>query len=147
MKNGLIAIIDNDELDRHIYKKIILLTCPTYQLIEFSNGLEALQYFRRNADVSSKLPDLLLLDLRMPHLSGWQYLEQYGKLKPMLSKSIRHYVCTSSMERSDINFKNENLHGYYVKPISPQNIRKIVEDTEGQLRVDNLGDDITASEE
>ncbi|MBC8054635.1 MAG: response regulator [Sphingobacteriaceae bacterium] len=130
MKHGLIAIIDDDELDRHIYKKIILLTCPSYKIVDFSNGLEALNYMRKHANDPLLLPDLLLLDVRMPYLNGWQYLEQYCKLKPKLSKVTRHYVCSSSIERFDMEFKNCDLHGYYMKPVAPKDIKKIVFDTE-----------------
>lgn len=130
MKNGLIAIIDDDELDRFIYKKIILLTCPSYQIIDFANGVSALEYLNKNSQNASKLPDMLLLDIRMPFLNGWQYLEKYCELKPMLVKHTRHYVCTSSMERFDIDFESSDLHGYYMKPISPKNILKMVSEIE-----------------
>jgi two-component SAPR family response regulator len=130
MKDGLIAVIDNDELDRYIYKKIVLLTCPDYRFIDFANGLDALHYIKANAQNAVNLPDIILLDLRMPFLNGWQYLEQYCELKPHLAKQTRHYVCTSSMERFDIDFRNGNLYGYFMKPISPQNILKMINDTE-----------------
>src|SRR5690349_4127519 len=99
METSLIAIIDDDELDRFIYKKIILLTYPSCRIIDFSNGLEALEYLKRHADNVLKLPDIVLLDLRMPFLNGWQYLEKYSEIKPSLVKHSHHYVCTSSMER------------------------------------------------
>ena len=130
MKHGLIAIIDDDELDRYIFKKIVLLTCPSYQFIDFSNGQEALNYIKKHANNPLALPDILLLDIRMPFLNGWQYLEQYGKLKPGLAKATRHYVCSSSIERFDMEFKNSNLFGYFVKPIAPEDVLKIVNDTE-----------------
>ncbi|MEJ6980331.1 response regulator [Pedobacter sp. P351] len=138
MKNNLIAVIDNDELDRYIYKKIILLTCPNYRFIDFSNGLEALNYFKVNAHNVNNLPDIVLLDVRMPFLNGWQYLEKYCEIKPELAKNTRHYVCSASMERFDLDFRNSNLYGYFMKPISPQDVLKIIEDTGENQAEDDL---------
>ncbi len=140
MKNGLIAVIDNDELDRYIHKKIVLLTCPNYRFIDFANGLDALHYIKVNAEIAGNLPDLMLLDIRMPFLNGWQYLEQYCKLKPSLAKQTRHYVCTSSMERFDMDFRNSSLYGYFMKPISPQNVLKMINDTEKGQDMNTEGD-------
>jgi CheY-like chemotaxis protein len=130
MKQGLIAVIDNDELDRYIYKKIALLTCPSYRFIDFANGRDALNYFRKHADDPVALPDILLFDLRMPFLNGWQYLEKYCELKPDLAKATCHYVCSSSIERFDMDFKNDNLYGYFVKPLAPKDILNIIRESE-----------------
>jgi two-component SAPR family response regulator len=130
MKQGLIAIIDDDELDRHIYKKIVMLTCPSYRFIDFSNGLDALDYMKKNSKNAAALPDLLLLDVRMPFLNGWQYLEKYCELKSDLAKATHHYVCSSSIERFDLDFKNSNLHGYFMKPVSPKDISEIIKKSE-----------------
>lgn len=130
MTHRIIAIVDDDELDRHIYKKMILLNCPSYRVLDFSSGLEALNYMEKHADEPNSLPDILLLDVRMPYLNGWQYLEQYGALKPRLIKPTRHYVCSSSLERFDMEFQNSNLFGYYMKPVSPKDILKMINDAE-----------------
>ncbi|HEX8547023.1 MAG TPA: response regulator [Cytophagaceae bacterium] len=130
MKQGLIAVIDDDELDMHIYKKIVMLTCPSYRFVGFSNGIDALNYLQKNSNNAAALPDLLLLDVRMPFLNGWQYLEKYCDLKPDLAKATCHYVCSASIDPFDLEFKNSNLHGYFMKPVSPKNILEIIKKSE-----------------
>ena len=137
MNKGLIAIIDDDELDRFIYRKIILLTCPSFQIIDFSDGIEALEYLSRHSKNSSKLPDLVLLDLRMPGINGLEYLMKYAEIKPGLTKHSRHFICTSSMERVGATEAVDDLYGYYMKPISPKDIFKMVSDTVGDLESQN----------
>lgn len=126
MKSGIIAVIDDDELDRNICKKIVLLTCPSYRLIDFTNGLDALEYLGRHASDPLSLPDILIFDIRMPFLNGWQYLERYCEIKPNLAKATRHYVCSASIDPFDMEFKNSNLYGYIVKPLGPKEMEKII---------------------
>jgi len=124
---ALIAIIDDDELDHRIYKFSISQSCPQYIPLHFKSGAEALEYFSEHADDSAKLPDIVLLDIRMPGLNGWQYLEEFSALKNSLSKkNIGHYACTCSLNTEDINYQSKDLYGYYIKPILPVDIKEIV---------------------
>jgi CheY-like chemotaxis protein len=130
MTHGLIAIIDEDEMERYIYKKIVLLTCPSYRVIDFTNGLEALSYLRKHAAEASRIPDIILFDVKMPVLNGCQYLDEYSKIKSRMAKQPRHYAYTLSMQKYSRQIKNESLQGFYMKPVSPQNILNIVRESE-----------------
>jgi CheY-like chemotaxis protein len=134
MEKGLIAILDDDDLDRYIYKKIILLTSPGFKVIDFSTGQEALDYLTHNADRKIHLPDIIILDVKMPIVSGWQYLKHYNLLKPILKKHTRHYVCTSSIEQFKDDKKSDDLFGYFRKPLSPEDMRGIIDDTRSGLK-------------
>jgi CheY-like chemotaxis protein len=68
------------------------------------------------------------LDINMPVLDGWQFLEEYKKLKERIKKDITIYIVSSSDNQVDIDkAKNyeEEVTNYYLKPISADDLKTI----------------------
>lgn len=80
-----IMLID-DDADTNYYNEIILNNIGAAEdVIVFQNGNEALEYLKKGNKV-----DLILLDINMPILNGWQFLERYEELeKELFVKIIR----------------------------------------------------------
>jgi len=51
-------------------------TSPTTSIIELKDGQEAIEFINQNKYQLSALPDIILLDINMPRLNGWQFLDQ-----------------------------------------------------------------------
>jgi CheY-like chemotaxis protein len=122
-----IAIIDDDYIDRLISKKLIARISPGIKTIEFESASNALQYLSENADKETELPDVVLLDIRMPRMSGWDYLELYHKIEEYLIKQPKHYIYTSSIDPDDLNPHRDDIHGVYTKPFEDSSLLKIIE--------------------
>ena len=64
---------------------------PTAGIIEFSNGLDALN-FLKSTDEAEDLPELIFLDINMPVMNGWEFMEEFVKIRNTLKKKIDIYI-------------------------------------------------------
>src|SRR6476469_1763395 len=102
MGNLIIAVIDDDPLDRQICATFIKLSSKDVRVIEFSSGQAALRHYYENADLEANLPDIVIVDIKMPLMNGWEYLEAYEIMESRLAKKPVHYICTSSIDPKDL---------------------------------------------
>jgi len=121
-------LIDDDLIYQFTCKKLIQSLELPIELIPFLNGQEALDFLLKNAKVENKLPDFIFLDINMPILNGWQFLEDYVNIKNQLCKPNLLYLVSSSIDFEDVEraAKNNLLTGYINKPISKEKILKAI---------------------
>lgn len=117
-----IMLVDDDEIIVYLTKKIVKDTNKAKLIDVFGNGSDAINYLKENSKSSNLLPDIIFLDLFMPIMNGWQFLEEYKMIKSKMTKSIEIYVISSSISQEDIN-KAKNIYevsDYIIKPITKE---------------------------
>ncbi|MGY5845849.1 response regulator [Salegentibacter sp. HM20] len=128
-KVELACIIDDDKIYVNLVRKIIEIKKLSKNLIIFKNGREALEYFQKNLSSLSEdsLPEIIFLDLNMPVMDGWEFLNEFIKIKNELSKKIQLYVVSSSIDPRDLErAKSFNMvTDYLIKPIELKKFEKI----------------------
>jgi CheY-like chemotaxis protein len=72
-----VMLIDDNEIDLKINSKLISLSNLFQEIIICQSGEEALDYLNRYRDDDDKLPNFILLDIQMPEMDGFEFLEQY----------------------------------------------------------------------
>ncbi|TAH42319.1 MAG: response regulator [Bacteroidetes bacterium] len=120
-------IVDDDELDIRLAKLYIKQTLTNAEVVAFSVPEEALKYFMSSFGDLPALPSILLLDLNMPSISGWEFLEIFEQLDQKVKNHISVYILSSSVDSRDIDkaSNHHNVKGYLQKPITVDSLKKI----------------------
>ena len=137
MRKGLIAcIIDDDTIYQFTMKAILTKMACFKEIYIFNDGEEAIDYLSSHAQEPEKIPDMVLLDIDMPVLDGFQFMEQYEILLPKLKKTATIYMSSSSLDPKDIVKANkiENIKEYLIKPIEESKLAAMVRQLENTVK-------------
>ena len=123
---GIACIIDDDPIQALIIERMLSSYKICEKLLVFKNGLEALQYFQANFTNPDLVPDIILLDINMPVMNGWQFLEEFKDLRPAIDKKIILYMVSSSIWPEEMEKAKQYsvVTDYIVKPITMQELAK-----------------------
>lgn len=126
--NKIIAIIDDDKIYHLLTQRILEKSGVPDKLLQFYDGQEALTFFAQNQNKVQNLPDLIFLDIEMPFIDGWQFLDEYSALT--LSKPITIYIVSSSISSLDQEkfHHYKNIKGFIVKPFSRDKILNTIKE-------------------
>ncbi|WP_445457594.1 response regulator [Flavobacterium sp. HNIBRBA15423] len=124
-----LALVDDDDVFVFLTKKTIEQTKLVDLIKVFGNGLDAINFLKENKNNVDVLPEIILLDLSMPIMNGWQFLEEFTKINPSLGKKITIYICSSSISQDDITrAKSINeVSDYIIKPITKDKLIDLIE--------------------
>ncbi len=123
-----ILVVDDDQTTV-LLTRLFLESMSVTDVHSSSNGQEAIQFIHEHcndAQVENSCPDIVLLDLNMPVMDGFEFLEVYSRAKSLYNKRISIIVLTSSDSKRDrdrIEQSNVNVAGYIVKPLTEEKIK------------------------
>jgi CheY-like chemotaxis protein len=123
---NLACIIDDDKIYVNLIRKVIETRNLSKNLLTFNNGKEALEYFKKafsDSDIE-KIPSIIFLDINMPIMDGWQFLEHFIQIERPAHKTITLYIVSSSINPKDIEKAGslESISGYIIKPVKPKEL-------------------------
>jgi len=123
-----IWIIDDDALFIMITRNNIRKSGVVCITEDFKNGKDALHEIKERARVGEHIPNILLLDLNMPLIDGWDFLVAFKSIPLDSRKNIKIYICTSSIDPKDLKRAEaiEEVTSFLEKPINIEVIQKIV---------------------
>ncbi|MFM7078716.1 MAG: response regulator [Bacteroidota bacterium] len=125
-----ILIIDDDEIFEFITRELVIELYPEADVKSFLSSTEGLEYLQSALTSGSQIPDILLLDIRMPVMDGFELLDELAKSHGQTGISpLRIYMLTSSLDAKDYRMSTENplVSGFISKPLEADKLKSIME--------------------
>ena len=128
-KIDTIYIIDDDRIIIFGIQKMLKRTVTSDTISAFANGKLAFQKIKDLHGANAPLPDVIILDINMPLMDGWQFLDALIALP--LTKKIHINIVTSSIDPLDLQnfelYKTRTVHPlhYYRKPLNTDKIKQM----------------------
>ncbi len=121
-------VIDDDPINNLICHDFIELTLPDAYIATFTKPGEGLDHIRSKYDLQDSKTAILLLDINMPLLSGWEALEILKEFPPKVIEKISVFILSSSLDPKDKDRAAEDplVSGYITKALSEAKIRSIL---------------------
>ena len=124
-----ILLVDDDETSNFLNEFLIKGMEVVEEVFVATNGQEALDFIYDQKEVP-QYPQLIFLDINMPVMDGFEFLEEFENIQQQLSKKVPVYVLTSSNYFKDFErAKAFSVTGYIIKPLTEEKIREALNKT------------------
>jgi CheY-like chemotaxis protein len=123
----MILCVDDDFITCTLHEILLLEAGICKEVYVKKNGEEALQYLEiaaQSGDIAAKMPSLILLDINMPVMDGWQFLTQLQSTSHEVLKTIPVVLCSSSEHPTDqLQAKSfEQVKAFICKPLEEKSL-------------------------
>jgi len=124
----VVALVDDDKIYQFTAVKTLQLTKAVGEILPFLTAEDALDFLRSNASNASQLPDYIFLDINMPVMDGWAFLDDFDKLAATLAKPVTIYMVSSSIDPKDVTRATDNpyVRQYVTKPVTIEKFRQLI---------------------
>jgi CheY-like chemotaxis protein len=117
-------VIDDSKLDCFIAEKIIKNTGKSESITSFQQAKDALVYIASNKQPDEHSHTIILVDIQMPVMNGFEFVEEFEKLPGFITSNYTIYIISSSINENDLN----RVHNYSTvkqflnKPLNSNNL-------------------------
>ncbi len=127
MKKRHVMLIDDNNIDCFIANRIIANSHLTEKISMMNSAMEALDYLRNAQMQSDDFPDLILLDVAMPVMDGFAFLDDIAKFQQVQNGTCIVVMLTSSANDKDIDKSKTYAYvkDYFVKPLTVEMLERL----------------------
>lgn len=124
-----ILLVDDSEADNFVHKRVIKKCNVTKSIVAKLSAESALDYLTTLEEDKYPNPDLIFLDINMPGMNGWEFLEEYAKLDEQFKAGIVVTMLTTSSSPDDRARAQKNgiIDHFENKPLTPEVLMKVLE--------------------
>lgn len=131
MENKLncILLIDDDESTNFLHEIIINQAGIANQVISLLSGPAALDYLQKKMNGEYPKPDLIFLDINMPGMNGWEFLDEYKKLEKSQQGKFVVVMLTTSLHPQDAERAQgmNEINDFMNKPLTIEMLNDVIE--------------------
>lgn len=131
-------LVDDDPVSNLICKEFLRRENFYHFIQDYIDPFEAWAEIERLVKEDRKqLPEVLFLDLNMPEMSGWEFIERIGTLPEIIQVRMKVVILTSSIDKNDVLRAKENdlVRGFISKPISHGHLHNLWTHLQGNTRM------------
>lgn len=124
-----LVVIDDNPTDHYIMQRLLHNNFNCEQATYTYDGRLVLDYLKENKDTGRTMPDLIFLDLDMPQLTGWEFLDELENLHMTEKNNVQVHIMSSSIRSADVfhSKKYTCVNSFMTKPLSRELVNKVCE--------------------
>lgn len=119
-------LVDDDQTTNFVNRRLLEGMAVSEKVLVAHNGQEALQLIRKQCE-SGCCPQLILLDINMPVMNGFEFLDAYAQLELSQKQSVVIIMLTTSLHPRDVErIREAPIQGFLSKPLTKEKVHKLL---------------------
>ena len=125
-ENLVIMLVDDNKIDLFIHGEVLKRIPVITKVLQYTFAGEAINYLEENTEQS--WPDVILLDIHMPIMNGFDFLMKYEKLPQALREKCKVIMVSSSLDSGDLDMAKTNpeVFAFLEKPMNTDKLKDLL---------------------
>ncbi|NNC96085.1 MAG: response regulator [Chitinophagales bacterium] len=128
-KLNCILLVDDNEADNFFHELVIKELDCTRKVVSKVVGMSGIEYLKDISSVDYVRPELIFLDINMPAMNAWEFMDAFKDIPGELTKGIEVVILTTSLNPDDEQKAQSypEISGFKIKPLTNEMLCEIVE--------------------